>query len=72
LLDGKEGVDGSSPVRGLCKSAAYRGFVVQADVLVVERADESESSRAASGWAFYFELPGVGVSRAQLRLRETA
>ena len=36
-LDGKEGV-GFESVRGLCKSPACRGFCVQVDLLVVDRA----------------------------------
>jgi hypothetical protein len=34
---GKEGVSGSSPEEGLCKSAARRRFLVQIDLLSVDR-----------------------------------
>jgi hypothetical protein len=52
-FDGKEGVDGSSPSEGFCKVAARGRFLVQADLLTVERAVDMEQfmelSRRESG-----------------------
>jgi hypothetical protein len=47
---GKEGVDGSSPYRGLCKSAANRPFLVQLDLLQSERVVGIEPFMELSGF----------------------
>jgi hypothetical protein len=47
--DGKEGVSGSSPEEGFRKSAAYRRFLVQIDLLRVERAVGMEPRMEPSG-----------------------
>jgi hypothetical protein len=65
-LHGKEGVDGSSPSEGFSKTAAQRRFLVQSDLLFVERAVGMEPFMELSRTRRRLRLVASGLSRYHL------